>query len=109
MKAVPKELQHLTGQYIQEYWTLLNGKVGQCEANLQRHVYADPFLMGMSSEMMDDRLKEFVRLHHLDLIRLTNYQANRFRDEIQAQRWRQHLEQYAFTEEQVGRSRDDTE
>lgn len=109
MKKVPKEQQHLTGQYIQEYWMFLNGKVAQCEVELRQQLYADPFVMGMSAEVMDSRLKEFVRLHHLDLIRLTNYQVNRFRDDIQEQRWRQQLEKYSFTQEQVRGLKNDIE
>ena len=31
---------------------------------------------------MNQRLEEFVRLHHLDLLRTINYQVNQFHDHI---------------------------
>ena len=33
-------------------------------------------------EIYDKRLKEFVRLHHIDLIRTINYQITKLRDKI---------------------------
>ena len=55
----------------------------------------------IDAETIDCRLHEFVRLHHVDLIRLIQYQVNRFRDEIEEKRLLQQLERYSFSSEQV--------
>ena len=52
-------------------------------------------------DTMDARLKEFVRLHHIDLLRRTSYQANRFKDEINEQHFLRQLSSFQFTSEQV--------
>ena len=54
-------------------------------------------------ETIDLRLHEFVRLHHVDLMRLIQYQINRFRDEIEEKRLLEQLVQYSFSKEQVRR------
>ena len=52
-------------------------------------------------DTLDGRLKEFARLHHIDLLRRTSYQANRFRDEINEQHWLRQLSSCQLTSEQV--------
>jgi hypothetical protein len=52
-------------------------------------------------DTMDVRLTEFARLHHIDLLRRTSYQANRFRDEINEQHFVRQLSSYQLTSEQV--------
>jgi hypothetical protein len=83
MNKVPVDHQHLTGQYIQDYLKFLNEKMNQCDIQLQQHRYAYPRMMSIDVEMIDLRLHEFVHLHHVDLIRLIQYQVNPFRDDIQ--------------------------
>lgn len=50
---------------------------------------------------MDVRLVEFVRLHHIDLLRRTNYQATQFRDEIDEHHLLRQLSTLQLTNEQV--------
>ena len=50
---------------------------------------------------MDARLNEFVRLHHIGLLRRTSYQVNRFKDEINEQRLLRQLSSLQLTNEQV--------
>jgi hypothetical protein len=51
--------------------------------------------------VIDLRLNEFVRLHHLDLIRLMNNKVNRFRDHLQGKKLSQQLDGCHLTLEQV--------
>ena len=100
MKKVPMDHQHLTGQYIEDYLNVLNEKMTRYETELRQHLYAHSDI-SLTLEMIDVRLKEFVRLHHLDLIRLTNYQVNRFNDQLQEKWLSQQLVTCHFTLEQV--------
>ena len=52
-------------------------------------------------EFLDQRLKEFVRLHHIDLMRTINYQINRFKDIIHDQQLFQQVSSFHLTTEQV--------
>lgn len=101
MKKVPVDHQHLTGQYVEEYLGLLNQKLTQYEVELQEHRNVYPSTMSIDAETIDLRLHDFVRLHHVDLIRLIQYQVNRFRDEIEEKRLVEQLKRYSFNSEQV--------
>lgn len=100
---VPEDFRHLTGQYVQDYLKLLHDKKDEYQLKLQQHQQSYPFMMPIDLEMIDCRLKEFVSLHHLDFRRLTQFQINRFRDEIQAKQLWEQLESYSFNKEQVRR------
>jgi hypothetical protein len=100
MKKVPMDHQHLTAQYIQDYLFVLNEKLTRYETELRQHLYAYPFI-SITSETIDVRLGEFVRPHHLDLIRLTNYKVNRFKDQLQEKRLSQQLVTCHLTLEHV--------
>ena len=51
--------------------------------------------------MVDSRLQEFTRLHHLDLIRKVNYQIDKFKDNIHEKKFFDNLYSYSLTKEQV--------
>lgn len=51
--------------------------------------------------MIDLKLKDFVRLHHIDLIRQINYQVNKLKDNIREKQFFQQLSSYQLTNEQV--------
>ncbi|CAF1565017.1 unnamed protein product [Didymodactylos carnosus] len=96
MKKIPMNQQHLTEQYIRHYLVVLNEKINRYNMELNQQLCPYP-LISISSEMLDVRLKEFVRLHHLDLIRLINYQVNQFKDQLQEKRLSQQLGKCNFT------------
>ena len=52
-------------------------------------------------DTMDERLKEFVRLHHLDLLRRTSYQAHRLKDDINEEGLLHQLSSFQLTNTQV--------
>ena len=55
----------------------------------------------MSLEIIDQRLNEFVRLHHLDLLRQVNYCMSKLRDDLRGKQLLQELSSYLLTDEQV--------
>lgn len=105
MKKEPIDHQHLTGQYMQDYLLVLNDKLARYETELGQDLYAYPFI-SITPEMIDIRLREFVRVHHLDLIRLTSDQVNRFEDQLQERRLSQPLATCHLTLEHVRLSND---
>ena len=52
-------------------------------------------------EIIDERLKEFVRLHHIDLVRTINYQVTKLKDNISEKQLFEQLSYYYLTMEQV--------
>jgi len=52
-------------------------------------------------EIMDQRLKEFVHLHHLDLLRKVKYRVNKLKDNIHEKQLYKQLSYYYLTKEQV--------
>lgn len=100
---MPENHQHLTGRYIQNYLHFLNEKLNQYNVDLQENRRSRPHSMSVNTEKLDLRLYNYVRLHHLNLLRLSQYQLNRFKNDIQENRLLQQLEKYSFTNEQVRR------
>jgi hypothetical protein len=52
-------------------------------------------------EVIDHRLKEFVRLHHIDILRIINYQVNKLKGNIYEKQIFKQLSSYYLTAEQV--------
>lgn len=100
MKNVLIKHQHLTRHYLQDQLLVLKETITRYEIELRHHLHTCPFRMA-GGETIDVHLKEFVRLHHLDLIRSINYQLNRFRDDLEEKRLAQQLQTYRLTIEQV--------
>jgi hypothetical protein len=55
----------------------------------------------MSLEIIDEKLNEFVRLHHLDLKRQINYYISKLRGHILEKQLVQELSSCSLTNEQV--------
>ena len=60
-----------------------------------------PLIFLSSLETTDLRLKEFIRLHHFDLLRTVNYQVNKFKDIIYESYLFQQLSSFDLSLEQV--------
>jgi EAL domain-containing protein (putative c-di-GMP-specific phosphodiesterase class I) len=54
-----------------------------------------------SLEIIDQRLKQFVHLHHLDLLRAINYQISKLNSNILIKRFTKQLSTYHLTPKQV--------
>ena len=87
-------------KYHEDYLIFLQYKIKQCVDELNTQASCWPLTLP-SMEAVDMRLKEFIRLHHLDLSRTINYQINRFKDKIQQTQLLQQLSSYHLTTEHV--------
>jgi hypothetical protein len=52
-------------------------------------------------EVIDQRLKEFVRLHHIDMLKIISYQVNKLKGNIYEKQIFKQLSSYYLTAEQV--------
>jgi len=75
---------------MNEYTTELITQLKSCPSTLPH-----------SLEIVDQRLKEFVRLHHLDLLRTINYQICKLNFNIHIKKLSKQLSSYHLTIEQV--------
>ena len=91
---------HLIEKHLKDYVALLHDKIHRYTTELNQQLSSYPFT-SISYEIIDLRLKEFVRLHHIDLLRTVNYQVNKFRDHIQEKELSQQLESFPSTSEQA--------
>jgi hypothetical protein len=66
--------------FLKEYLIQLQEKFDQCTTQLINQALLCPKSMQIS--LIESQLKEFVRLHHLDLTRKINFQINKFKDHI---------------------------
>ena len=87
-------------KYLEDYLRLLQKKIDQYSAELTTQVFSCPITLS-SSEIIDERLKEFVRLHHIDLLRTINYQVTKLKDKIYEKELFKQLSYYYLTTKQV--------
>lgn len=80
---------------------LLRNKLDQCTDDLNMQSLSYP-CTSLSIELIDERLKKFVRQHHVDLWKTINYRKNKLKDIIYEKRLFDKLSSYKLTTEQVG-------
>ncbi|CAM4828808.1 unnamed protein product [Rotaria magnacalcarata] len=85
---------------LEEYLMLLKNRIDQHENELMIQSSSCPTAL-YSLEMIDQRLKEFFRLHHVDLVRTVNYQKHKLRDIIYEKRLFNQLSSYHLAEHQA--------
>ena len=87
-------------KYIEDYLIVLRTKMNAYTMALATQ--SSSYLSTLSPlEIIDTKLKEFVRLHHIDLLRTVNYQAHKIKDTIYDKELFQQLSYYYLTSEQV--------
>ncbi|CAF4532244.1 unnamed protein product [Rotaria socialis] len=84
---------------LEEYLILLKSRINQHENELMMQLSSCPTTLH-SLEMIDQRLKEFVRLRHVDLVRTVNYQKHELKDIIYEKRLFNQLSSYHLAEVQ---------
>ncbi|CAF4383889.1 unnamed protein product, partial [Rotaria magnacalcarata] len=84
---------------LEEYLILLKNRINQHENELMIQLSSCQTALH-SLEMIDQRLKEIVRLHHIDLARTVNYQKHKLKDIIYAKRLFNQLSSYHLAEVQ---------
>ena len=85
---------------LEEYLILLKNRINQHENELMIQSSSCPTALH-SLDMIDQRLKDFVRLHHIDLVRTVNYQKNKLKNIIYEKRLLNQISSYHLIELQV--------
>jgi hypothetical protein len=100
LKIVPSNQHSAIEKYIEDYLTLLRSKIEQCEVQLTAQVSSCPSAL-FPLEIVDKKLKEFVRLHHIDLSRTINYQVNKIKSITSEKQLFKQLSFYYLTTDHV--------
>jgi hypothetical protein len=100
LKMIQSNTHIVIQKYIEDYLILLRNKINQYRAELTKQSASCPLPLS-PLEIIDQRLKEFVRSHHIDLIRTINYQVNKVKDNIYEKQLFKQLSCYYLTTEQI--------
>ena len=100
LKIIQSDRVSVIQKYIEDYLILLRAKINDLAIELATQSSSCPSTLP-PFEVIDTRLKEFVRLHHIDLIRTVNYRTNKLKDDIREKQLFQQLSYYYLTSEQV--------
>lgn len=92
-----KSVNHID---IKETVTILRNKIDQCTNNLLVQSSSRPNKL-LELEIIDIRLKEFVRLHHIDLLRTIRYEKKNLEDFIYERYLLYQLSSFHFDEKHV--------
>ncbi len=105
LKIIRSNEPKIIQKYLQDYVILLQNRINQYTIELATQSLSCPTTLltqtAMSLEIIDRRLNEFVRLHHLDLKRQINYHISKLRGHIREKQLVQELSSYTLTNEQV--------
>ena len=83
-----------------DYELLWQNKVDQFTTELMAQSATCPSTLP-PLEIIDQRLHEFVHLHHLDLLRATNYQISKLNSNILIEKFSKQLSKFHLTAKQV--------
>ncbi len=86
-------------KYLTDHLNKLQQKFNQCTNELLTQSLSCPITLSFLN--IEDRLADFVRLHHLDLLRKTNYYMKKFNNFIQETKLKDKLYTYNLTDKQV--------
>ena len=100
LKIIKSDIYNVIQKYLEEYVMLLRNKIDQYTIELRTQASSCPSTLS-ALEIIDQRLKEFVRLHHIDLLRTISYQLNKLKDNIYEKELSKQLASYCLTIEQV--------
>ncbi len=85
---------------LADYVLLLQNKVDQFKTELMAQSATCPSTLP-PLEIIDQRLHEFVHLHHLDLRRTINYQISKLNSDILIKKFSKQLSKFHLTVKQV--------
>jgi hypothetical protein len=100
LKIIQSNKYSLIQKHLEDYVILVRSKIDEFTTALITQSSSCPFKL-TDLEMIDKRLKEFVHLHHLDLLRTVKYHVNKLKDNIQEKQLYKQLSYYYLTTEQV--------
>lgn len=87
-------------KYLADYLLLLQNKIDHYTTQLTAQSVSCPTTL-QPLEITDHRLREFVRLHHLDLLRTVRYQSSKLKDETREKVLLKELSYYYLDAAQV--------
>jgi hypothetical protein len=100
LKIIQSNEPSIIQKYLEDYLILLPNKIDQYTTKLMTQSSSCPSTLS-SLEIIDKRLKEFVRLHHLDLLRTINYQICELNSNIHIKKLSKQLSSFRLTTKQV--------
>lgn len=87
-------------KYLEDFLALLRDKIDEYTTDLTNQFLSCPTALS-PLDIIDGRLKEFVRLHHLDFIRAIRYRIHQFKADIHEKQLSKELSYYFSNVEQV--------
>ncbi len=100
LQSIQSNEPEIIQNYLSDYVLLLQNKIDQFTAELLVQSGTCPSTFS-SLEIIDQRLKEFVHLHHLDLQRTINYQISKLNSNITIKKFSKQLSRFHLTPKQV--------
>lgn len=102
LKIIPSNEPKIIQKYLEDYVVLLQNKMNEYTTDLMIQLTSCPSTMPPHIlEIVDQRLKEFVRLHHLDLLRTINCQIGKLNTNIDIKKLSKQLFALCLTTKQV--------
>jgi hypothetical protein len=101
LKIIQSNEPSIIQKYLEDYLILLRNKIDQYTTELITQSSSlcpstlSPF------EIIDKKLKEFVRLHHIDLLRTINYQIYELNSNTHIKKLSKQLYSFRLTKKQV--------
>lgn len=99
-KIVQSTKYSVVQKYIEEFLMLLRDKIDEYTTELTNQSLSWPATLS-PLDIIDGRLKEFVRLHHLDLVRAIRYRIHQFKADIHEKQLGKELSYYFPNDAQV--------
>jgi hypothetical protein len=100
LKIIQSNEPEIIQKYLEDYLVLLRNKIHQYTTELMTQSSSCPKSLS-SLEIIDQRLNEFVRLHHLNLLRTINNQIYKLNTNIHIARLFKQLSSFHLTTTQV--------
>ena len=101
LKIIKSNEPSIIQKYLKDYLILLRTKIDQYTIELRTQITSYPSTLPHSVEIIDSRLKEFVRLHHLDLLRTIKYQISKLNSKVNIEKFSKQLSLFHLTAKQV--------
>ena len=100
LKLIQANELNIIQKYVEGYLVSLQRKIGHCEVQLSEQSSSGQWTL-TSLQTLDLRLYEFVRLHHIDLLKSINYRINKLNDSIYEKQLSDQLSSCRLSVEQV--------
>ncbi len=100
LKIIPSTEPNIIQKYLEDYLILLRKQVFQYTIDLMTQSTSYPSTLS-TLEIIDPKLKEFVRLHHFDLSRTINYQICKLNSNIHITKLSKQLSSFHLTTQQI--------